>query len=149
MQIETTRFGALEINDDRVITFAEGLPGFEGCRRFTLVPHPSAKEGLPFEWLQSVEDGALAFLVMDPFPTFPDYAPEVSRGDIRSIAPEENADSLRVLTLLSIPKGNPCGITANLLAPVIVNPGNRSAKQVVLSGDRYGLRHRLIPEDAL
>ena len=62
MQIETTRFGLLPIDENQVITFPEGLPGFESHRRFTLVQHPGSDGRSPFQWLQSVDDGALAGL---------------------------------------------------------------------------------------
>ena len=80
MQIETTRFGALDIEEGRILDFPEGLPGFEACRHFALVPHGEAS---PFEWLQSVEDGALAFLAMKPHQIFPDYARASRRGSWR------------------------------------------------------------------
>ena len=59
MQIETTRFGALDIEERKVIQFPDGLPGFEDRRLFTLVPHHTADggKGSPFVWLQSLEDG--------------------------------------------------------------------------------------------
>ena len=42
-------------------------------------------KGSPFIWLQSLEDGALAFLVMEPHQSFPDYAPRVPRGEMEEL----------------------------------------------------------------
>ena len=148
MQIETTRFGALPIDENHVITFPEGLPGFEGCRQFTFIPHPTPEgaDTSPFEWLQSVEDGSLAFLAMNPQVAFPHYTPRLPRTEMETLSLEQDRDEdTRVYTLLTVPKGDPEGITANLLAPVVVNAGARLGKQVVLTSDEYGLRHRLIP----
>lgn len=146
MLIETTRFGALPIEESRVLTFPDGLPGFEACRRFTLVPHPApqGEAAGPFEWLQSVEDGTLAFLAIDPRRIFTHYKPTLGPSELQSIA-LDCCESGQLLSLLTVPKGDPCGITANLLAPVIVNPDTRQAKQVILTGDEYGVRHRLLP----
>ena len=47
-----------------------------------------------------------------------------------------------------MPKGDPHGITANLLAPILINPTDRVARQVIVNNDEYGLRHRLLPENA-
>ena len=145
MQINTTRFGALTVDESRVLTFPEGLPGFEGCRHFTLVPHPAPSgEECAFEWIQSVEDCALAFLAIDPHCVFSTYEPQLAYGEMRTLA-LEHSDGARWYCLLTVPKDDPCGITANLLAPVVVNPEARLAKQVILSSDEYGLRHRLLP----
>ena len=148
MMIETTRFGQIPIDENCVITFPDGLPGFEGCRRFTLVPHPSPEGGQesPFEWLQSVEDGSLAFLAIDPRLIVPQYDPHLPSGDLHSVALERaDRGGVRLYALLTVPKGDPCGITANLMAPVVVNAEARLGKQIVASGDIYGLRHRLLP----
>lgn len=149
MHIETTRFGALDVEERKVITFPDGMPGFEEHRLFTLVPHHTAGggKGSPFVWLQSLEDGGLAFLAMEPHQAFPDYAPRVPRAELESLALTEEAARPRLYSLLTIPQGDPGGITANLLAPVVVNARARVAKQIVLNTDQYGLRHRLLPGD--
>lgn len=147
MQIETTRFGALPIDESRVITFPEGLPGFEGCHRFTLVPHPSADGSAPspFEWLQSVDDGSLAFLAMDPHLAFPQYAPRLPLGELKGLCLDDGDDEeAHLLALLTVPHGDPQGVTANLMAPLVVNREARLGKQVVVSGEEYSLRHRLL-----
>ena len=149
MHIETTRFGALDVEERKVITFPDGLPGFEEHRLFTLVPHHTADggKGSPFVWLQSLEDGGLAFLAMEPHQAFPDYAPRVPRAELESLALAEETARPRLYSLLTIPQGDPAGITANLMAPVVVNARARVAKQIVLNTDQYGLRHRLLPGD--
>ncbi|MBV9850800.1 MAG: flagellar assembly protein FliW [Armatimonadetes bacterium] len=144
MQIDTTRFGALDIDEGAVLTFPEGLPGFEGCRRFVFVPHGGSG---PFEWLQSVENGTLAFLAMRPHQIFPDYAPRVPAAELEALGLDKGAHGPRLYTLLTVPQGDPRGITANLLAPILVNPASRYARQVIVNNDEYGLRHRLLPEN--
>jgi flagellar assembly factor FliW len=147
MQLETTRFGTLDIDPSKTLTFSDGLPGFEDHHLFTLVPHHNADtgKGSPFVWLQSLEDSNLAFLLMEPHQIFPDYAPRIPRADLESLTLSDEAVTPRLYALLTIPNGDPCGITANLMAPVLINGRDRVAKQVVLNTDQYGLRHRLIP----
>lgn len=149
MQIETTRFGALDVEERKIITFPDGMPGFEEHRLFTLVPHHTSDggKGSPFVWLQSLEDGGLAFLAMEPHQAFPDYAPRVPRAEMEALALTEEAARPRLYSLLTIPLGDPGGITANLMAPVVINSRARLAKQIVLNTDQYGLRHRLLPGD--
>ena len=78
MLIETTRFGPIEIDGQRVITFKEGLPGFPGMRRFALIqtsPEPV------FFWLQSVDEPGLAFVVCDPLAFVPDFRAGIRADD--------------------------------------------------------------------
>ena len=149
MQIETTRFGSLTVDTHKTLTFPEGLPGFEGCRLFTVLPHHTAEsgKGSPFVWLQSLERGDLAFLAIEPHQVFPDYAPRVPRAELESLCLTEEAVLPRLYSLLTVPQGDPAGITANLMAPILINSSARLAKQVVLNTDQYGLRHRLIPAE--
>ena len=143
--LHTARFGSIAIDERRVLHFPDGLPGFEHCREFVVVPHPVAP-GAPdsaFEWLQSTEDGALAFLAIDPARVFPHYAPRLAPSELSAL--KLNGDAVpRLFVLLTVPKGDPCGITANLMAPVVVNPARGLARQIVV-GDEWGLRHRLLP----
>ena len=148
MQIETTRFGSLSVDAPKMLTFPDGLPGFEGCRQFTLLPHHMAEggKGSPFVWLQSLERGDLAFLAIEPHSVFPDYAPRVPRAELDSLC-LDGAAVPRLYSLLTVPQGDPSGITANLMAPILINSSAGVAKQVVLNTDQYGLRHRLIPAE--
>lgn len=147
MQIQTTRFGAVDIDDTRIVTFPDGLPGFENRRCFVLLPH-ARQGGSPFEWLQSVEDGGLAFLVMRPHQVFPTYQPRVPVGELEAIGLDKGGPSPLLYVLLTVPAGDPSGITANLLAPVVINLAARLARQVIVNNDEYSMRHRLLPEAA-
>jgi len=149
MQIETSRFGALSVDTPKTLTFPDGLPGFEDCRLFMLLPHHTVEggKGSPFVWLQSLERGDLAFLAIEPHQVFPDYAPRVPRAELDSLCFTEEAALPQLFTLLTVPAGDPAGITANLMAPILINSSKRVAKQVVLNTDQYGLRHRLIPAE--
>lgn len=62
MQIQTSRFGLLELDDATVIQFPWGIPGFESAKHFVLLEH---HEG-PFQWLQAVNHPELAFVVCPP-----------------------------------------------------------------------------------
>lgn len=146
MIVETSRFGELEIDENKVIEFPEGLPGFETHRRFTFVAHENALHGgaSPFRWMQSLESSNLAFLAVEPKHYFADYAPKISSGELESIGLTSLCESVQLFAILTVPVGDPRGITANLLAPIAVNIDQRVGRQVVAMGDDYGLRHRLL-----
>ena len=150
MQIETARFGQVNVDENSIITFPDGVPGFEDKRRFAFVTHPSTNQdkSSPFMWLQSLEDEKLAFLTAEPRHFFPGYAPRIASMDLDALEIGEEPLGPRLYTMLTVPPGNPTGITANLLAPIAINPVAHIARQVIVSGDDYGLRHRLLPEES-
>ena len=142
LHIETTRFGPVEVDPDFVITLPEGIIGFENCRRYAVLRH---NEGSPFRWLQSIDDGAVAFPVMDPHIFLPDYQPPIPAVD-RADLGLSNDDQMLLLTIITVPRGNPRAMTANLLGPVVINAETRVGRQVVLEDTcRYTTRYDLVP----
>lgn len=139
MLVPTKRFGELAVEDSAVLTFEEGLYGFENCRRFFLVDR---NPDVPLKWLQSADDPLLAFVVVNPFEFFPNYDAEVSWEDARKVQLED-PDQAVVLVIISVPS-DPWAMTANLLAPLVINSANNLARQVVLTGTQYTTKHLLI-----
>lgn len=135
MVIQTTRFGEIDIETERVIELPDGLIGLPEERRFCLL-----ESGLdsPFRWLQSIDRGDLAFLVINPYDFFSDYeiyvADEVAE-ELKLNQPEEAG----VLALVSIQEGK--SLTANLIGPVVVNTRTGAGRQLVLENERYSTRH--------
>ena len=70
MLINTSRFGEIEVQDDQIITMPSGLIGFSEDRRFVIREDEAAK---PFLWLQSVDNDALAFVMIEPHFSFSNY----------------------------------------------------------------------------
>ncbi len=126
MEVTTARFGALSVDDERVVT-VDALMGFPDAQRFTLVAVPDNED---FFWLQSLDDGSLAFLAAVPWSYFPHYAPEIGDEDERALGLHDDTDAT-VLCLLSIDR-EAGRVTANLMAPVVINTQTRRARQIVL-----------------
>jgi flagellar assembly factor FliW len=99
----------------------------------------------PFRWLQSLNDGCVAFPVMDPWQFKPEYNPSISDADAAILDLDEQKPKL-VFVILTVPLGNPRGITANLLGPIIINPLTKQGKQVILSDDKYTTKHSIMEE---
>jgi flagellar assembly factor FliW len=133
--VETKRFGVLEVREDQIITFPEGLPGFPGQRRFVLV---DLQEGSPLKFLQSVDDPDLTFLVAEPLTFFPDYRVLVQPEDLAPIALEVPEQGM-VVAIVSVPEDFKQA-TVNLKAPVVINPETALGRQVILEGEDYGVR---------
>ncbi len=142
MQIATTRFGALEIQEEQIIHMPSGIIGFPDQRKYVL---PEQKKGSPFMWLQSVDNGALAFVLIDPLLFKPDYKVEIGPEDAEDLGLKNGGNEARIMAIVNIlnrgEDGKPTAITANLLGPIVINPQKRLAKQVVLYDGQYSHRH--------
>jgi len=139
MEIRTTRFGSIEVDESTLIRMERGLLGFDEEKEFCLLKHG---EGNGFAWLQSTSDPELAFVTIDPMDFFEDYEVEISDSDADRLDLTSEQDAM-VLTIVTIDK-DAQRITANLAAPIIVNSKNLLAAQVVLQDERYPVRHPLI-----
>jgi flagellar assembly factor FliW len=143
--IKTTRFGDVNVPRSEVLTFPEGLIGFGPLKEYVVIPNPS---GGPFQWLQSVELPSLAFVICDPLVVKPDYRVAVRKEELASIHIERVNDGA-VVVIVVIPRGGTHkDMTANLKGPIIINLKERLAKQLVLSGEEYALKHPVFPKEA-
>jgi flagellar assembly factor FliW len=141
----TTAFlGQTEFDEELILTIPEGLPGFERYTRFVIL---TVERFLPFQWLQSVEDANLSFPVIRPHFFCPDYHPRLSRKVLEALRldRQEDAEFYAIITIGATPQE----VTANLKAPVVVNPKARLAKQYILEGSYYSLRHPVLKEQPI
>lgn len=135
----TRRFGELNYEDSSALHFPWGLPGFEKCTRFTLVERPGFS---PIAFLQSLDDAELCFLAAPVTAIDPLYEPAVMHEDLdRLNLPNPPLSDALLLALLCAPENGP--LTANLLAPVVVNLRTRVAVQAVRPDQRYSHQHPL------
>lgn len=141
MKIQTIRFGEIEIGEDKLLTFVDGLPPFEDCKRFVLI---TDQDFDPFMWLQSVEDPALAFAVINPFLLFSDYVPTITDEFIASIGDPQDED-IMVLTMCVIPK-EVSAMTTNLVAPLYINTKTNQGRQIIMESSPYVTRQAIFAE---
>lgn len=144
LTIETARFGRIEVDERVTLAFPEGLIGFEHCTRFAIV---TLDDSNPISWLQSLDDGTIAFPIVDPWLFHGDYAPTISKDDLDDLDIGPN-DERALLAIVTVPQGNPRDMTANLLAPVLVNPKTQRAKQTIVLDECYSTRHSVLPQSA-
>jgi flagellar assembly factor FliW len=115
------------------------MPGFPGYFDFVLIPADASGQ---FRWLQSIAPDGPRFLAVPASSFFPDYAPALPRAACTElgIADVTEAD---LYCLVSVPQGEVAAATANLRAPVVVNPSSRRARQIVLADGEHPLRRPL------
>jgi flagellar assembly factor FliW len=123
----------------QVLALAEPLAGFPGHRDYVLVP--ADRSGRLF-WLQSVAPDGPRFLVVPAAPFFPDYTPVLPAAACVELGLADVADA-ELFCLVSVPDGDVVAATANLRAPVVVNPATSRAHQVVLPDGRHPIRRPL------
>jgi flagellar assembly factor FliW len=122
-----------------VIEFVMPIPGFSSLRRFVLV---SVDKSETLYSLRSVDDPAVRFMVLAPGRIFPDYVPEIDDATLNLLNAKE-PENLIVLAIVST-GDSVADSTANLLAPIVVDPITRRAAQVVLSGTELPIRAPLV-----
>lgn len=141
MEIESKPYGTIEIDEDKTVTIQDGLLGFEGLEEFAII---GREEEQPFEWLQSIEDPTLAFVVCQASALLPDYELSILQEDYDDIEAESDEDIITYLIVV-VPE-NPEEMTINLKGPVVINKDNFLGKQIINQVDRYGVKHRLLDE---
>lgn len=131
-------FENLVYSKQDVITFPDGIPGFEAHKQFVLVKVP---EHDPFEWLVCVTHTKLRFAVINPNLFMPEYSPPVSRAQLSGIGTEK--DTLLLYVIITL-KDNLMDSTANMIGPLFINPKNMLARQIVIDSDKYSVQERII-----
>lgn len=138
MKINTRDLGEVSIYDNDIITFQNGLFGFEDKSRFVLIDVIN-KQGAPL-WLQSVDAPSLCFIVFDTRSIISGYEPQALQEDLDLVG-IDNIDEAKIFSIASI--GDDIRkTTINLKSPVIINSNNNMGVQAILSND-YELRYRL------
>ncbi len=135
MIISTSRFGQVELKQEDVLTFPEGLLGFSDLREFVLLDDPNDEI---FAWLQSCEAAAIAFPVLEPELFTQQYKANLTKSDMEALKLVDQSKA-RYFSIITIPD-DPTQMTANLKAPVVVNIEKKVARQCVLQDNNLAIR---------
>ncbi len=137
MEVRTTRFGVIDIAEDRVITFPKGLLGFSTHTRFCLL---EPGEDACFFWLQSVDEPGLAFVVTDPSMFVPDYSVPVRPEQMVELKLNKLDDAQVFVVVNKVDQT----LTGNLQGPLVINTLTRTGEQMVLAEKKWHTRHPLV-----
>ena len=143
-KIYTSRFGEIEVDEKKIVHFKDGIPAFENEHEFVILPY---EEESPYYFMQSLKSPDLAFLLTIPFLFFNDYTFEIDDATIKELGITDS-ENVFYYSMVTIPNGSIRYMTANLVAPIVLNGANMQAKQVVLEKSNYTTKHRLFPEAA-
>lgn len=142
MKLVTDYRGEVEYEAEDILTFEEGLYGFEDSKKFLLIAN--VEKELPFHWLQSLDDEGVVFVITDPFLFVEKYDFKLDDLTIQQLH-VDSIEDIQVYSLVIVPK-EVKDITVNLKSPLIININDRKAKQVILDGD-YPLKYQLFNEE--
>jgi flagellar assembly factor FliW len=137
--IQTSMYGEIEVSESSIVTFPVGIPGFEQLKKFVVL---QLEDGVPFAYLQSIEEEDIAFVIVDPFLFYPKYDFELSESTIEELAITSQEDVIvwSIVTMKKVIEE----ATINLIAPIIINAEKQTGKQIILHGSDYTSRHKLI-----
>ena len=141
IKVSTSRFAEIDVNETDVIELPAGLIGFPELKRYVLLDHDKDS---PFKWLQSLDDGAIAFVLINPLLFKPDYTVEVTEAEVSDLVIQAEEDAV-ISVIITMPS-NPQNMTANLKAPLVFNLKNRKGKQIILNNPAYTTRHNIMEE---
>ena len=131
MEVLTKTNGVVQVQDDKILTFEEGLFGFEDYKKFALID----SEYEPFIWLQSIENQNLAFLIIDPFLVCSSYEADIDDSSLVKIGVTKPEDVV-IMTIVTVPQDG-SAITANFQGPLVINKQNKKCLQVILTDNRW------------
>jgi flagellar assembly factor FliW len=120
-----------------VVTFADGLPGFERTRHFVLVTSPAIA---PFTIVQGTDADAPAFVAVDPHCVTRDFQTRLDAADLSRLKARGDGPLLWLALVTARPQAV---ATVNLRAPLVINPASMRGIQVVPSDSVYAVDHPL------
>ena len=143
MLVQSTRFGELEVAEEQIMDFPEGLLGFPDEKKFALMEY---KPESPFYFLQSLADPDLTFLMINPFAFFNDYDFHMDDALMAEIG--VTADNPPTVFNIATVRDKIQNMTVNLAGPVLVNIRDRKAAQWVIEKTQFPTRYPLFPAAA-
>lgn len=141
MFIKTKYFGEINLEEDKVIEFPQGIMGFEGYNKYTLLYDIEEGEKPMISWLQCVEEPDLAIPVMNPLFVKADYNPTVEDA-LLSLLGEMNDENALVLVTITVP-ADKTKVTVNLKAPFVINSDTRKGCQIIVENSDYPVKYNI------
>lgn len=135
--LEPACLDRLAAESDHVVSFPQGLPGFERCQHFVLVESPDLD---PLRCLRAVTGPRATFVAIDPGLVVPGYRVLVSEAERARLGANQD-DPLVPLALVTVAEDGTA--TVNLRAPVVINPSQMIGCQILPDDTTYPLRHPL------
>lgn len=139
MKLNTPYLGEVKYNEEDILVFEKGLYGFEEKQKFILVNLDDPE--FPFNWLQSIDDEDLSFILTSPFLFIENYEFELPDTVAEDLGIEEPQNAL-ILSAVVLNEDLQKS-TINLQAPIIINRETNKGRQIILE-EGYDLKYRFL-----
>ena len=141
-KLTTFHFGEIEYDENKIINFPHGIPGFPDDKRFLFMSENEDED--MFFWLQSVDNGDVAFTLMNVYSVLPNYDPIVNEDEMKELGRLDDSP-LEIYNIAVIPE-DAKQMRVNLMAPVVINMKEGLGRQVVCINDDYPIRYYIFEE---
>ena len=141
MKAKTRLFGDVDIPDEKIITFDQGVLGFEDFKKFTIIFDSSKDKGTSISWLQCMDEPTLAFPMISPYDVMPEFNPVVEYEWLQSLG-EITEDNVVIFALVNI-KSDVKKLTANMKAPIIINSDTCKGTQLIVENSDYQIKYNI------
>ena len=138
MRVQTKFFGEVELDDNKVIEFPNGIIGFEDFKKFAIIYDIEDDRDTKISWLQSLEEPTLALPVVDPLAVTTEYAPMIEDELLKPLGNPADEDLLFLL-VMTVPS-DMTKVTANMKAPVIISMEERKGVQLIVDNADYPVK---------
>ncbi len=140
MKIKTRMFGEIEIEEEKVIHFADGIIGYPDCKNFTLIFDEEKGRRKSICWLQSMDEPVFALPVLDPLLIKEDYNPAVEDELLHALGDLKEENTF-VLVTVTVPEQIE-DLSINLKAPIVINVDERLASQIIVE-ENYPVKYKI------
>lgn len=139
MVVQTKFFGEIEISEDKVLTFEQGLIGFEQLNKFVILYDIEKGQKDSISWLQSLDESQIAFPIINPYIVREDYNPEIEDSKVAELG-ELRQEDINVMLTLSVPREIE-KMCCNLKAPLIINAVTKKGAQLIAENQEYPVKY--------
>lgn len=141
MLVKTKHFGEIDLDENKVITFEDGIIGFEDCKRYTILYNSEEGNRSTISWLQSLDTPELALPVISPLSVMADYNPVIEDDVLQPIG-ELTEENVIILLTLSVPS-DITKMTVNLKAPLVINADTKKGCQIIAENPDYVIKYNI------
>lgn len=146
MLIQTKCFGEVDIADEKILNFQNGILGFEELKRYTLIYDiKNNGEKSKIAWLQCIDEPELALPVMNPFDVVDDYDPMLNESLLDKLG-DINAENAVILLVVNVPSDIHAA-TANLKAPIVINSDSCLGAQIIAENTEYVIKYPIFKKN--
>lgn len=139
MRANTKYFGEVDIEDEKVLEFPNGIIGFENLRKFAIIYDLEKGSDVAVSYLQSLEEPLLALPVVNPLVVLDSYNPMIEDELLKAVDMPTDEEIL-VLLAMTVPS-DITKMTVNMKAPFVVNTTTKKGGQIIVENTDYEVRY--------